>query len=623
MPAPPSAATTPSSSRTREDLASFLQLSTSTLPNPVPSRSQPSPTVHTRAAMDDVDAMFRDTTATSLLPSRPSSSSSSSAFNATSLTAELLPLPPTTPHLPLTDAKSRPSPLAFNIHEDTELIRPPASTPSISSTPSMFQVYEDTALIAASARRAVGQDEEEEEEELEVALQTDETITARLAGGGTTPTSAASTYRGASLVGLTPIMETSRESDASSLSNVSMRSTSSLSSQTASFHPTSTTRHPAHPHPTPSHPSPSPRTHSHPAHPTNTASGDGSAINPLASSIQQLILADLNVGGSDGVTVEGGRAPEEVQGMARGEVGGVVGGDVDVGSWWLRVEGGREGEGVEEGEGQERRKTVVMHVTDMSSNTLHALHLHQPSSLWAHHMSSVIRARLPAAAQAALQLVTATHAYEELSASLVPMPSHGTLTLAALLTAYRRRGQTLPSLLAAFYLHSLLHSLLALASAQVLHCALSPAVCHVASDVLVTDDWQAELPSPWPMQGLSLSMWTSALDLAVWEGEEGEWRAADEKGAARVLWAMVGGEEASVEEVGMGRLKGTRGGKVGGLDGAGVVRRLWGAGGGAGGVKVLMELRRELEVWMMGEGGARTRQVKRLLCEQSVMLSSS
>ena len=565
--------------------------------------------------MDDVDAMFRDATATSLPPSRPSSttsSSSSSIFNATSLTAELLPLPPTTPHLAPTEAnRSRPSPLAFNIHEDTELIRPTRPPP-----PSI-QVYEDTALIAGGRARAGDEgDEEGEEEEVEVALQSDEAVTARVGGGGMTPTSVTEAYRGASLVGLTPIMETSRESDASSLSNVSMRSTSSLSaSQPTTAMPTRPT---SHPHPTPSRRTPSPLTQGQVA--PSTASG---AINPLASSIQQLIISDLNVAASDGVTLGRGGAPEEVRAMMRGEMRG-VGGDVDVGSWWLRVEGRREGEEVEEGEGPERRQTVVWHVTDMGSNTAHSLHLHQPASLWAHHMSSVIRARLPAASQATLQLVSASHAYDELSASLVPTPPHGTLTLSALLAAYRTRGQSLPPLLAAFYLHSLLHSLLALASCQVLHCALSPSVCHAASDVLVSDEWQAELPAPWPAQGLSLSMWTSAVDLAVWEGEEGgEWRAAEGRGAARVAWAMVGGGEGRVEEVGMGRVKGAGGGgKVGGLDGTEVVRRLWGAGGGEGGVRALMELRRELEVWMMGEGGARARQVKKLLCEQSVMLSS-
>ena len=555
--------------------------------------------------MDDVDAMFRDLTSATL-PSRPSAS-----FVTASLTSELTSL--NTPGAALADGKARPSPVSFNIHEDTELIR----VSSVAST-SFVSVREDTALIDVRKGQTVAVYQDGDDDEDDVVLQTDEAISARaaVAGGGDkmTPTSTASTgtYRGASLLGLTPIMETSRESDASSLSNVSMRSTSSVSS-TRSAPPPSSARSSSRP--SPSHvPVARPST----ADASETLPSSSCApINPLASSIQALILSDLNVASSAGVTVEAGPAPSEVTELM-GEEGG-EGMDVDVGSWWLRVEGRKAEEDVDEGDGPERRRMAVCAVTDMNSGAQYALHVHRPRSLWEQFMSSVVASRIPATSQGAFLLVSSSHAYDDAACSLVPAPAHATLTLAALLRAYGQKGQTLPPALVAFYLHSLLHSLALLAASNILHCALTPSALHLPSDVLPADDWQADLPGLWLAQGLALSSWTSAVDLAMWDTEDGDWRAADVRGAARVLLAMFG-VEARMEDVAQGKARCT--GRVGGAEGSTVVRRLWTAGGGADGLRVMIEVRCELEAWMQGEAGARARQVKRLLCEQSVMLSS-
>ena len=577
-PPAPSAASTPS--RGREALAAFLQSG----PAPTLPRSTASPTIHTRAAMDDVDAMFRDLTSTlppssSLPPSHPRPSA---AFCTTSLTSELTSL--TTPACPPQDSRARPSPVAFSIHEDTELIRPTSSLP--------IAVYEDTGLIvpvrAPAARVEVYEDGEDE-----VEIQSDETIARR---GGQTPTSQG-VGRGNPLVGLTPIMETSRESDASSLSNLSMRSTSSLSTSTTR----PSTAAPA-PVKAPVAPVPAP------------APAETGPLNPLATSIQALILSDLNIAASAGVTSHAGPAPSELMALLTGAA--CEGVDVDVGDWWLRVEGRREGEDVVEGEGAERRVMRVFTVTEMNSAASYSLHLHQPASLWEHYACGVLAGR---GVTAQTQLVTATHVYADISASLVPCPQHATLTLAALLAAYRRKGQTLPPLLVAFYLHSLLHGMVGLAEAQMLHCGLTPAVCWVATELLATEDWQPTLPTPWPVQGLTVGAWTSAVDLKVWEGEEGDWRAEDGRGAARVLWAMLGGE-GRVEEVVAGKVQG--GLKVGSQEAATVVRALWSAGGGEAGMRAMRAVKRDVEVWLQGEGGSRSRQIKKAICTQSILLSS-
>ena len=575
---PLSSPTTPS--HTRVDLAAFLQSTTPSIAS-LP-RAQPSPTIHTRAAMDDVDAMFRDVTAT--LSTRPPSN----AFCTSSLTAELS---LATPAQGTIDRKARPSPVSFNIHEDTELIKgltpfpspPPSSIPAPSFHPN-FPMSDDSALLPRPpAMMTVGSFQVYEDgEEDDVVLQTDEVIARGVEAQ--TPTSMGRGRR-VSLIGLTPIIETSRESDVSSLSNVSVRSTSSLSS-----HPP--TRTPAPPSPL----------------------AEAASINPLATSIQSLILTDLNVSSSQNVTSSPTPAPTEVTSLLTSTCEGM---DVDIGGWWLRVEGRRTGEDVDEGEGAERRQLRVFTVTDMNTGSPHTLHLHTPPSLWEHHMSALVRDR---AGGVASLLVGASHVFTDVSCSLLPSPTYATITLAELLSAYHKKGQALPPLLSAFYLHSLLHSLLSLSSVGLLHCALSPSTLHLPCDLLPTDDWQVGLTPAWVSQGLTVGMWTSGVDLGVWESEEGEWRGGDGRGAARVVWAMVQGQ-GGVEDVGKGRIKG--GLKVGGAEGWEVVKRLWGAGGGEGGVKVLREVKKEMEVWLMGEGGTRARQVKKLLCTQTVMLSSS
>ena len=621
----PSPATAASSSafRSPDDLSAFLRLTAPPSTAAVPRSSFPSPTVHTKAAMDDVDAMFADTSslplplataAAAALPAAASLRPSlSSAFSSASLTSELASATANGLTQQLRDSRARPAAVVFNIHEDTELITPAARRQATQQT----QPTAATPAAPTAASFTVFADAAEEDDD-DVLLQSDDVIRARTssaplpsaatsAAASATPLSAV--FRRASVAsvaaGLTPILETSRESDASSLSNASTRSScSAVNTSTrasSSCLGLSVSALPAASSATPA------AAASSSSPPVSPFASD--LLDPFSSDIQSIILHDLHVRDSDSVTSYSQQAPADVQQLMDGEAQGV---DVDVGDLWLRVERRLQEEEGQAGDDGTKAMRVYA-VQDMNSSAVLTLRLHRPASLWEHYISQTVAARVAPAAAQAFQLVASSHCYDDLCMSFVPAASTSALlTLSSLLSCYRKRGSAVHPSLITHYTAALLSSLSTLHRASIAHHSLSVHCILLPLDPSASFAAGAEPPS------LLLSDWRRAVDLTLLEeGKLTQAVGAAEDAAAllRVVSCLCGGD---------GELEAERVKEKGGAVGRVLGRLLQAAGGGRGEKPeaLLQEAKTELDSWLAGEAGARQRQVKKLLCEQSVMLQA-
>ena len=602
-PSPTSASVGPSAASRSEsnDLASFFHMD-ATADSVVSNVRPSSPTMFTKAAADEVDAMWHDTTSVApILTATASAASNASeadgrpsySFTSRSLTSELNQVQTRTPASTMPDYRSRPSPVSFNIHEDTELI---ALNTRVEPQPAVsFSVYQDTALLSPQSLaklRSAGPSEQEAEY--------DEPANSRTSVGIATPLSAASAgnTRAATLIGLTPILETSRESDASSLSNMSIRSSSSITTATPAA-ATPSLRSTAVPAATPLPVVPSVLIVDSPASP--------SAIDPFSSATRSLILGDLHFSTEPAVTIVQHNQPcaDEVKALLVGD--GVEGGTMEMGELFLRVE-----KRMKDEEGEEREHDGGLHVygvQDMDSGEYHVLHVLPTQLLWSHYISHCLTTRLAAHPTAAscLHLVSSSHLFSDLCCSLLP-PSTDYICLSSLLLAYKRKGKVMGEALVHYYTAELLHCLLLLSSASIVHCGLSAACVLIPAVSPPSVDWTADRPATWVAHSVRVGQWQSAVDVQVL-GREAVDERVDVKGLVRIIRAM-----------------GSVGGAGKGVLAAAVVRLECAVGeseGGSVSVRHLMEVKEDVERWLMGEGGARARLLKRLLCEQSVMLSSA
>ena len=563
----------------------------------------------TKAAADEVDAMWHDTTGIAPVVASTASAAKAASemdgrpsytFTSRSLTSELSHAQTRTPAESVPEYRTRPSPVSFNIHEDTELIALNTRTQQQQQSAVAFTVYQDTALLSPrslAAMRATEPEQEAEDDEVSVAdaVQADGSV------GTATPRSTAgvSRARAASLIGLTPIMETSRESDASSLSNTSIRSSSSATAATPAASTPSLRSVAAVTAATPLPVQPSVVIVDSPASP--------SAIDPFSAATRSLILGDLHFATEPAVAVSEHHEPasEEVKALLAAD--GMEGSTVEVGELFLRVERRMKDE-----EGVEREQdggVRVYGVQDMDSGEYHVLHVLPTPSLWGHYISHCLNTRLAShpTALSSLHLVSSSHLYSDLCCSFLP-PSTDYVSLSSLLSAYKRKGKVMGEALVHYYTAELLHCLLLLSAASIVHCGLSTACVLVPAVSPPSVDWTADRPTAWAAHGVRLGQWQSAVDVLIL-GREAVDERMDVKGVVRLIRAMgsVGG-----------------GGK-GVLAGA-VVRLECAVGeseGGSVSVRHIAEVKEDVERWLMGEGGARARLLKKLLCEQSVMLSSA
>ena len=558
----------------------------------------------TKAAADEVDAMWHDTT--SVAPVLGSTASTATevdgrpsyTFTSRSLTSELNQVQTRTPAAAMPEYRSRPSPVSFNIHEDTELIALSGRAPQ--QQPASFTVYQDTALLSPQSLarlRNTGLFEREAEYDGSVAAST---VARSTSVGTSTPVSASTgaSARAASLIGLTPILETSRESDASSLSNMSTRSSSSITSATPAA-ATPSLRSTTVPAATPLPVVPSVVIVDSPASP--------SAIDPFSAATRSLILGDLHFSTEPTVTVAQHNQPANDEMRALLTADRAEGSTIEVGELFLRVEKRMRDE---EGDASEHDGGMCVYgVQDMDSSKYHVMHVLPTPSLWSHYISHCLATRLanhPTAASS-LHLVASSHLYSDLCCSFLPA-STDYLSLASLLVAYKRRGKVMGEALVHYYTAELLHCLLLLSSASIVHCGLSATCVLIPAVSPPSVDWAADRPAAWVTHGVRLGQWQSAVDVLVL-GREAVDERMDVKGLVRLVRAMG--------SVG-------RGGK--GVLAAAVMRLECAVGeseGGSVSVRHVAEVKEDIERWMMGEGGARARLLKKLLCEQSVMLSSA
>ena len=462
---------------------------------------------------------------------------------------------------------------------------------------SVVAVYQDTALLSplslATLRTPAPTEQETEHDEL-VAIDTVQSV------GTATPVSAAGTVntRAASIIGLTPILETSRESDASSLSNVSMRSSSSITASTPAVS-TPSVRFTASTAATPMTVVPSVVIVDSPVSP--------STIDPFSPATRALILGDLHFATEPAVTVVQHNQPatDEVKALLAADC--MDGSTIEVGELFLRVEKRmRDEEGNDERERDGRM--CVYSVQDMDSGDYHVMHVLPTPTLWSHYISHCLATRLAnqPSASSSLHLVSSTHLFSDVCCSFLP-PSSEYVSLSSLLLAYQRKGKVMGEALVHYY-HSRVAELSAAALVR-LHRALRP----LAACVLVpafsppSVDWAADRPAAWATHGVRLGQWQSAVDVLLL-GREAVDERMDVKGVVRLVRAMSGGGV---------------GGK--GVVAAAVKRLECAVGeseGGSVSVRHVAEVKEDVERWLAGEGGARARSLKKFLCEQSVMLSS-
>ena len=601
----PAAVTTPTSRTESNDLASFFQADARADSSSAQSVGQSSPTMFTRAAADEVDAMFHDTT--NLVPVQSAAASlaavaveadgrPSYTFTSRSLTSELGAVQSRTPASAQPDYRCRPSPVSFNIHEDTELIALSAASQR-QPAPTSFTVYQDTALLSPQSLASLRTTEPFEQQTENEEHLMDGPARDGASVGTATPAPSASasgiSARAASLIGLTPILETSRESDASSLSNMSIRSSSSLTTHTPAAS-TPSVRSALLPTTTPL-PAPSIVIVDSPASP--------SAIDPFSAATRALILHDLHFATEPAVRVvqHDQSAGEEVRALLTA-ADSAEGSTVEVGELFLRVERRAREEEADAG------GLCVYGVQDMDSGDYHVMHVQPTPSLWTHYISHCLATRLaqhPTAASS-LHLVSSSHLFADACCSFLP-PSTDYVSLSSLLSAYKRSGKVMGEALVHYYTAELLHCLLLLSAASVVHCCLSPCCVLLPSASPPSADWTADRPPAWSAHCVRLGQWQSAVDVLVL-GREAVDERMDVKGLLRLVRAMGGGGAA---------------GK--GVLAAAVVRLECAVGeaeGGSVSVRHVAEVKEDVERWLMGEGGARARLLKKLLCEQSVMLSS-
>ena len=577
---------------------------------------QASPTMFTRAAADEVDDMWHDTT--SIAPIIVPASSASNAgiavesdgrpsysFTSRSLTSDLSQVQTRTPAGSVPDYRARPSPVSFNIHEDTELIalsnRTQPQPPQLQSAVSSFEVYQDTALLSPGALASLRTTAAEEEDD-EVALA--ESVARHAASvGSATPVSAAGVGkpRVASSIGLTPILETSRESDASSLSNLSIRSSSSISTTatpSARLAIISTVT------PLPTAPS---------IVITDTPTSPA-AIDPFSHATRALIVNDLHFATESGVsvTVHEAEASDELRGLLGEAADGVEGSTVEVGELFLRVEKRMKHE-----EAGGRERVCVYGVQDMDSGDYHVMHVLPSPSLWCHYISHCLTTRLTnqPTAMSSFHLVSSSHQFTDMCCSFLP-PTSEYVTLASLLLAYQRKGKAMGEALVHYYTAELLHSLLLLSSASIIHTNLTATTIHIPATPPPSGDYSSDRSAAWCAHSVRVGAWHQAVDVLVL-GREAVDERLDVAALVAVMRAMLAAGGGSGGGGGL---------RERGVLASAVLRLECCAGeseGGSVSVRHLVEVKEDVERWLMGEGGARVRLLKKLLCEQSVMLSSA
>lgn len=527
-----------------------------------------SPTICTKAAMLDVDAMFGDATSslhtfvppsssnpmTSHLVTGCFTSNDSTAFVTRSLTSELgspLSRSPAEESTSLSHS-SRPSAVAFVIHEDTDLFphkqqvtltqpgddedhreddeeEPVIQQPSFSF--GSFEIHEDTELLGlsqsssppttASSRSSCSASNSSGPvstpqilKSLPVSdpspLPTPSASTSYALSQYSTPHFAASST---SSCLLTPILETSRENDDSDLmiETEVFNTTKGQDREPVSRASRKSVRKSI----------------------GNLSTPSNETVNPFESSIQSLILKELGVLDFPMHYLMKQKDSKDPSGFHILDVDGLLDSsvtDLEVGDSWIRIESKLTST---KGRNYQKDKVAeLFSVQNVDESCEYVMALYSPPFLWSFYIGiSLIQrlesldlesARLPNSFSSSLlstlfSLPSTVHSYA--NATLLfssPIPAR---TLDDILRCYSNAGRQLDESLSLWYCIEILLTLRVLLSCGIVHCGLNEYRIRLRGEELTTEcieAWTPQRQSGWERQGVTIVDLDHSIDLQTY-----------------------------------------------------------------------------------------------------------